>query len=517
MIGQARRGRVGRSLVAAALCVLAAAPTALGADRIYWSNGNDTISYANLDGSGGGGELNLSGATPSGPRGLAVDLGTGRIYWANQGNATISFANLDGSGGGGELNISGTTPSKPHGLAIDPAAGRIYWANDEGDPISFANLDGSGGAELNTAGATPAGPYGAAIDPATGRIYWANRDTNTISYANLDGSGGGGELNISGATASKPHGVAIDPAARKIYWTNIGNTISYANLDGSGGGGELNLSGSSFNGPLAVAIDPTEGRIYWANLGNNPPISFANLDGSGGAPLNTSGATSSAPRFVVLVRAPLGTGAPAISGGWAVGSMLSCSQGSWAPDLLGAFLYRAPQAFAYQWSRDGADIPGATDSIYTAFADGSYTCRVTASNQAGSTPQTSAPHTVGVGPARFLGSKSIRVNRKGRFGFSFHATPGLNGRAVFIALTKVQPSGEKRGSATRVTLARRSFIVPADSKLTLRMKLSKKAMRALKRKRKIGTRATVTLENAAGLTSTASRRITLKAAKPHHR
>ena len=80
---------------------------------------------------------------------MAIDAAAGRIYWANQGNDTISYANLDGSGGGGELNISGATANKPHGLAIDPAAGRIYWANDD-NTISYANLDGSGGGGSST-------------------------------------------------------------------------------------------------------------------------------------------------------------------------------------------------------------------------------------------------------------------------------------------------------------------------------------------------------------------------------
>ena len=166
MIRQGGRGRrFGALLVTAGLLALASAPAALGVNRVYWGNGgNDTISYANLDGSGGGGELNISGATPSGPRGLVIDDTAMRIYWANQGNDTISYANLDGSGSGGELNISGTAPKKPHGLAIDPAAGRIYWANDD-NTISYANLDGSGGDQLNISGSTPNSPYGAAIDP----------------------------------------------------------------------------------------------------------------------------------------------------------------------------------------------------------------------------------------------------------------------------------------------------------------------------------------------------------------
>src|SRR3954471_10178866 len=109
MTGQAGRGRLmGVLLIVAGLVALMAAPAAFGADRIYWGNGgNDTISYANLDGTGGGGQLDLTGATPAGPRGVAIDAAAGRIYWANQNNATISYANLDGTGHGGELNTTG--------------------------------------------------------------------------------------------------------------------------------------------------------------------------------------------------------------------------------------------------------------------------------------------------------------------------------------------------------------------------------------------------------------------------
>jgi DNA-binding beta-propeller fold protein YncE len=401
MNGLAGRGRrILIALIGAAVLGLAGAPGALGADRVYWGNGDDTISYANLDGSGGGHELNLSGATPNRMRGLAIDSATGRIYWGNSGNDTISYANLDGTGGGNELNISGANPNYIHGLTIDPAARRVYWANDNGNSISYADLEGSGGHPLDISGATPDQPYGVALDLAGGRIFWANVsvDTSTISYAKLDGSGGGDQLDISGATANKPHGVAIDPTAGRIYWGNINSTIFYASLDGTGGH-ELSLSGSHPSGPVGVAIDPTAGRIYWANLGK-PTISYAKLDGTGGGgELDLSGANPNALRFLVLLRKPAGAGAPRVTGGSSVGSVLACSQGSWAPDLPGAFLYRAPHELSYRWTRNGADIPGATDGTYTAYAAGRYRCRVTATNAAGATSQTSDQHAVSSPPA----------------------------------------------------------------------------------------------------------------------
>jgi len=52
-----------RAIVALSLAV----PTALAGKRIYWSNYNgDTISFANLDGNGGSGDLNTVGSTTQG-------------------------------------------------------------------------------------------------------------------------------------------------------------------------------------------------------------------------------------------------------------------------------------------------------------------------------------------------------------------------------------------------------------------------------------------------------------------
>ena len=450
MAVKAGRGRrIGVLLVAVGLLALASAPAALGADRLYWGNGgNTTISYANLDGSGGGHDLDLSGSDPNSPRGVAIDSAAGRIYWANQGNNTISYANLDGSGGGGQLNITGTLPNKPHGLAIDPAAGKIYFANDDGT-ISYANLDGSGGGQLDITGATPVSPYGAAIDTAAGKIYWANLDANTISYANLDGSGGGGELDISGSHPNEPHGLVLDTAAGKLYWANIGNTISYANLDGSGGGGELNLAGATERGAVGLGIDPTTGRIYWGNLGGDN-LSYVNLDGSGGGGLfNASPVTPSDPRFVALLRAPSGTGAPQITGGSSPNAVLSCSQGEWAPDALGSFFYRAPQSFVYQWTRNGSEINGASEASYTASLSGDYRCRVTATNAAGSTSQTSDPNMVAASPPDTMLTRAKMNPARHKVRFEFQGTGEVTG--FKCTLERPQgPTSVKRCDSPRI-------------------------------------------------------------------
>ena len=391
-------------VVALVIGVLATAGSAFASDTIYWSNQGAPpgpgISFADLGGSGGG-DLSTAGATSDSAVGVAIDAASGTVYWANANNNTISFASLAG-GGGGQLNITGAVADVPFGVAIDPAQGRIYWTNisSDTDPIGYANLDGSGGANLNVTGATADAADGLAVDPVTGKVYWANVDNNTISYANLDGSGGGGQLNTAGVTPQVPNGVAIDSATGKLYWSNFGSDthpISFADLDGSGGGGNLSTVGATASGAFGLALDPTAGKVYWANVTNNT-ISDADLTGGGGGQLKIAGSTPDEVGWPALLKAPVAAGSPTITGGSTPGSVLSCSQGSWAPDLVESFLYRAPQSYAYTWTRNETQISGATTSSITATSAGQYACQVTASNHAGPTRQTSAAFVVGAKP-----------------------------------------------------------------------------------------------------------------------
>jgi DNA-binding beta-propeller fold protein YncE len=393
--GAIRAGRGRRWAIA--LCAVAAvalwpAAAAHATNRIYWSNFEaNTISYANLDGSGGG-DLNTAGAIVDGPMGLAIDSAAGRIYWANHGRleppngTSISYANLDGSGGGNFVT-SGTIIG-PHGLAIDPAAGRIYWANGT-STIDFANLDGSGAGFLDPFPGTVDGPRGLALDPSAGRIYYANWQGNSISYGLLSGSGGA-DLPTAGATVVNPEGVALDPTSGRLFFSNFSETpadrISYVNLNGTGGG-DLNTSGAPVSGPHGVAIDPGAGRIYWPNFDANV-ISYASLNGGGGGDLPTAGATPNGPDLPVLLEAPAGTGAPAIEGPAKPGSTLHCTRGGWGADLLSSLLYRAPHSFSYEWSENGHVIAGEAPSLPRRSV-GNYRCQVTAHNQAGDATQTS--------------------------------------------------------------------------------------------------------------------------------
>jgi DNA-binding beta-propeller fold protein YncE len=466
------------------------ASAAHATDRIYWSNyDNDTISYANLNGSGGG-QINTTGATVDGPMGLAIDPAAGRVYWANWGNpggtgVTISYANLDGSGGGGNLPTGNATVLGPHGLAIDPAAGKIYWPNYNGNRISFANLNGSGGGDLMTGAATLAGPRGVAVDPASGRIYWANYDGNRLSYANLNGSGGG-DLATGNATVHQPEGVAFDPPTGRIFFGNYSaaDTISYANLDGSGGA-DLMTGAAIKNFPHGVAIDPAARKVYWANYAADV-ISYANLDGSGGGNLPTPGATLVGPELPALLEAPAGSRAPVLRGKFRPGSNLRCGQAAWA-DPISSLDYRTPQGFSYNWRRNGKPVAGATSSSLKVRSVADYSCQVTAQNLAGTASQASGSYGVfKIGKAK--------LNRKGTARLPVtvprRGTLSLSGKGV----VKQRPARRARASSTLDRKVRKG-----TAKLLIKAK--GKAKRRLNRKGRAKVRVKVTYRPRGGLRS----------------
>ena len=182
-----------------------------------------------------------------------------------------------------------------------------------GNKISYANLDGSGGGDLATGKATVSEPWGLAIDAAAGRVYWANNDGNMISYANLDGTGGH-DLNTAGATVNGPWGVAL---------TRCGQDLLVEQ-----------------HRRLALLCEPRrlgrrQPKHEWRDFGPREICRAAR------GPERRGGARGHEELGLPMTLS---------------GSKLSCSSGSWAPDLPGAFLYRAPQRFAYAWSKNGVPI-----------------------------------------------------------------------------------------------------------------------------------------------------------------
>jgi DNA-binding beta-propeller fold protein YncE len=358
--------------VAAALSVVLASP-ALAADSVYWTDGSGAIRVGNLNGTGAHnlftGEMD--------PKGVAVDPATGKIYWADFGSGAIRVGNLNGTGAHNLFTGEGG----PLGLTIDPAAGKIYWSDDSSGQIRVGNLNGTGAHDLFTG---EMGPTGVAINPAAGKIYWGATGSSAIRVGNLDGTGASNLFSPEGS----PYGVAIDPAAGEIYWASFyGQAVLSGQLNGTGAA-NLFSGESTADG---VALDPVAGKIYWTQQSDQGTVRVGRLNGTGAVDLFTG---ENSPAFLALLSSPVASRAPRVTGGSAVKSTLTCSQGSWAPDLEGASLYQSPQSFAYQWRLNGARIAGARSTKYRATRPGGYSCQVTATNQAGSTVQRSATHAV---------------------------------------------------------------------------------------------------------------------------
>ncbi len=415
-------------LAAVFAAVLWLAPRSQAAEVIYWDNySGNTVSFAGIDGNGGG-LLNMAGVTLDSPEGMAYDSVTNRLFVASSNggpgdNGQILFINLDGSGAG-VLNTAGAPVDAPEGVAVDPATRMIYWTNTDGDPesIGWARLDGTGGGPLNTSGGPVEDIYKIALDPVGGRVYWSSEPSTSssevISYANANNTGGGGVLNLSGATPPvNIRGLSVDPAGQRIYWLDADEEkVGFASL-GGGNGGDVNMTGSVFEQPYGLAFDPSLGRLYWANYNSGTTsqagaIGFVGLNGGGGG-INMTTAPVHGPQDPVILKSPSGTGAPAITRSTKSRSSLSCSTGGWAADYAGSFVYQAPRSYAYQWTRNGAAIAGATASTFNAKSAGSYACAVTATNQTGSAVQTSAAVKVTAAKVKLTVQKKVNAKAGG--------------------------------------------------------------------------------------------------------
>ena len=122
-------------------------------------------------------------------------------------------------------------------------------------------------------------------------------------------------------------------------------------------------------------LGPPAGRSYGAMNGSVPPAS------------QVPGLANYLANVFTQPPAPVNTAAPTVSGTPGVGQTLSCQPGTWTQ----------PATDAYQWSRDGVAVAGATAQSYAATtADGGHalSCAVTATDSAGSATAGSAPVTV---------------------------------------------------------------------------------------------------------------------------
>ena len=194
----------------------------LAGGKMYWTDwGKEKIQRSNLDGSG---VENLVTTGLETPRGITLDVAGGKMYWVDSGRemnlmnlmesgtAKIQRSNLDGSG---VETLVTTGLGTPKGIALDVAGGKMYWT-DSGremyrmesgtEKIQRSNLDGSGVETLVASGLHS--PSGLALDISGGKMYWTDSvaDAGKIQRSNLDGSG---VENLVASGLVYPYGIAL--------------------------------------------------------------------------------------------------------------------------------------------------------------------------------------------------------------------------------------------------------------------------------------------------------------------
>ena len=243
---------------------------------MYWTSSHQGIQRATNDGTNRQLLVNTQN-TQTAPRGIALDVEGGKIYWtlfAGTPRSKIQRANLNGS----NVEDVVTGLPEPTAIALDTAGKKMYWTDTYGSKIQRANLDGSYVEDIVIGGLNS--PHGIALDVAAAKMYWTNYGEDLIQRANLDGS------NVEDLVGGLhiPMGIALDVAAAKMYWIdqgrdnrggdmNIGK-IQRANLDGSN---VEDLVGGLWS-PYSIALDVAGGKMYWTDRRNK--IQRSNLDGS---------------------------------------------------------------------------------------------------------------------------------------------------------------------------------------------------------------------------------------------
>lgn len=149
--------------------------------------------------------------------------------------------------------------------------------------------------------------------------------------------------------------------------------------------------------------------------------------------------------------------APAVTGDAVRGSTLSCTTGTWAQSPGGGAL-----SYAYQWTRDGANIGGATSSTYATTGSDVGTavgCKVTATDVYGASSPATATGAVTV--LSFSGAVAAMLAGTDGFAIPFRAADQLKQDAAgtIVVTAGADPVGRVN---TLYGLAANNFSTTAD-------------------------------------------------------
>ena len=218
------------------------------------------------------------------PRGVAVDPGAGKLYWADNGTRRIRRANLDGTGA---EDVVSTGLLGPSDIELDLARGHLYWADRDKNEIARSNLDGSGVTVVRS-GASVVQPYYLSLDLVDGNVYWTDFDNASVHVARLDGAGPVQDIFI-GMVRTRDVVVSPDNNGGALYWADRdARTINHLRLASTLLPDELFNAADGLVRPHGLALDRAEGMLYWTDT-DGRMVARGNADGSGSPEVLASG------------------------------------------------------------------------------------------------------------------------------------------------------------------------------------------------------------------------------------
>jgi Carboxypeptidase regulatory-like domain len=195
------------------------------------------------------------------------------------------------------------------------------------------------------------------------------------------------------------------------------------------------------------------------------------------------GSTTSGINAAMVPAAPVNTALPAVSGTPTVGSLLSCSSGSWTGESVGTLTVGWPltSPFAYQWLRDGGPIAGATSPAYLVQATDvghSLACEVGATNYAGHASAKSNPLAVTLPAVTVSQAKIVVSGGAARVPIAC-ANAACAGTIELTGQIAVKGKDKKKAKKKTVVLGKGSYSLAAGKSATIVVRLSAAGKSAL--------------------------------------
>ncbi len=205
------------------------------------------------------------------PRGLAIDIRTATMYWADAGTNTLYSADLEGK----NRRILYTGFQFPADFELCPTENALYWADSAAGKIQRLILDDDSDPEDVLTGISL--PYYFAIDPVSRTIYYSQIESDKIYRAALDG--GPSTLFLSGLGHVRD--IVLDLRSGLIYWGDRDGSpnISYTDLARTQPINTL-FAPPNLIRPHGLALHLSENKLYWTDT-KTSAVHRGNLDGTG--------------------------------------------------------------------------------------------------------------------------------------------------------------------------------------------------------------------------------------------